>query len=316
AGMSSGRPDALALVGCVLGGRFRVVQHLGSGGAGHVYLGERVREPGARRVALKVLRQEHRKGPAIERFSREAHAAARVRHPNVLEIVEVHVDDAEHPFFVMELLVGLDLADTLAYARALSPARAARIAYAAADGLAAAHAAGVVHGDVKPENLFLVHAPDGREVVKLVDFGFASLREPPPAAEARASTPGEPTPRSGRRVAVGTPEYMAPEQAAGLRGDPRSDVYSLGVVLFEMLTGSVPFTGAYPALVERHAREPPPRPRAVRPDLAASDEMEALVLQALAKDPSLRFASMAAFRDALATTREASGVYRRSDLVK
>jgi eukaryotic-like serine/threonine-protein kinase len=301
----SSRPEASGLVGKLVGGRFRIVQHLGSGGTGHVYLAERVADARGERVALKVLRAEHRQGAPLARFSREARAAALVNHPNVLRVDEVHVDDPETPFFAMELLVGLDLADTLSYARPLSPGRAARIAYAAADGLAAAHAAGVVHGDVKPENLFLVHAADGREVVKLVDFGFAQV--------ARDVRPGDALPRS---VVAGTPEYMAPEQAAGVRGDPRSDVYSLGIVLFEMLTGRVPFAGTYPLLAERHARQPLPALRAVRTDLVVSPDLDALVAQALAKDPSVRFGSMAAFREALGSTREASGVFRRDDLVK
>jgi serine/threonine-protein kinase len=302
----SSRPEAAGLVGKLVGGRFRVVQLLGSGGTGHVYLAERVGDARGERVALKVLHAEHRQGAALARFSREAHAAALVNHPNVLRVDEVHVDDPETPFFAMELLVGLDLADTLSYARPLSPGRAARIAYAAADGLAAAHAAGVVHGDVKPENLFLVHAADGREVVKLVDFGFAQIARGGRERDLRAAHP----------VVAGTPEYMAPEQAAGVRGDPRSDVYSLGIVLYEMLTGRVPFAGTYPLLAERHARQPLPAMQAVRADLVVSPDLDALVAQALAKDPSLRFASMAAFREALGSTREASGVFRRDDLLK
>jgi serine/threonine protein kinase len=302
----SSRPEAEGLVGKLVGGRFRVVQHLGSGGTGHVYLAERVGDSHGERVALKVLRAEHRQGRALARFSREARAAALVTHGNVLRVVEVHVDDPETPFFAMELLVGLDLADTLSYARPLSPGRAVRIASAAADGLAGAHAAGVVHADVKPENLFLVHAADGREVVKLVDFGFAWVASDGSSFDAR----------SDRRVIAGTPEYMAPEQAVGVRGDPRSDVYSLGIVLYEMLTGRAPFTGTYPLLAERHARQPFPPMRAVSKDLVVSSELEALVAQALAKDPDLRFASMGAFRGALGSTREASGVFRRDDLVK
>src|SRR5262249_13955093 len=157
----------------------------------------------ARRVALKVLREEHRRGPALARFEREALAAARVRHPNVLEIIDVHVRAAEVPCFAMELLVGLDLADTLGFSRALSSSRAARIAAAAAAGLAAAHDVGIVHRDIKPENIFLVHAADGREVVKLLDFGFARM---PGDQDERPKGGGAPT-----AVVVGTPEYMAPE---------------------------------------------------------------------------------------------------------
>jgi serine/threonine protein kinase len=223
----------------------------------------------------------------VARFEREAVAAARIHHPNVLAIegVEAHEEgDGERPrFFVMELLVGLDLADTLAFTGALGPARSVRVAVGAALGLGAAHAAGVVHRDVKPENLFLVHAPDGREQVKVLDFGFSHL--PGDGGEARG------------RV-VGTPEYMAPEQSRGAPADPRADVYSLGVVLYEMLAGRVPFVGEYPEVAQRHARErPPPLLRSSVPV-----ELDAVVRKALEKAPEARFPSMEAFRAALLAT--------------
>jgi serine/threonine-protein kinase len=267
-----------------VGNRYRVIQLLGSGGTGQVYLAELCSGP-RRRFALKVLRAEHRGEPdLVARFEREAVAAARIHHPNVLAIEAAEASregDGELPrFFVMELLVGLDLADTLAFAGSLGPARSVRVAERAALGLGAAHAAGVIHRDVKPENLFLVHAPDGREQVKVLDFGFSHL--PGDRNEARGHV-------------VGTPEYMAPEQARGAPADPRADIYSLGVVLYEMLAGRVPFVGEYPEVARRHARErPPPILRA-----GLSADLDAVVRRALEKAPEERFPSMEAFRAAL-----------------
>ncbi|AUX21103.1 hypothetical protein SOCEGT47_015810 [Sorangium cellulosum] len=293
--MPPARVAAEALVGKLLCNKYRVVQLLGSGGVGHVYLAERLERPheaAAARVAVKVLRAELRDDPLlVARFEREAAAASRVRHPNVLR-VEALERAGDAPCFAMELLVGLDLADTLTFARSLAPSRAVRIAADAAAGLEAAHRAGVLHRDVKPENLFLVHAADGREIVKLLDFGFSF-------------TQGQGEGALFPRV-VGTPEYMAPEQAQGAPAGPAADVYSLGIVLYEMLVGRVPFQGPYPAIAEKHGREPPPPMHRLHPGLLVSRELDAVVRKALVKDPRGRFASMAELRQALLATPEAS----------
>ncbi|APR80093.1 Serine/threonine protein kinase PrkC, regulator of stationary phase [Minicystis rosea] len=299
------RSAAPALIGKVLGGRFRVVQLIGSGGLGDVYLAEAA-VPGASassdprgRVAIKVLRAEHRADPdLVDRFQREAEAAARVRHENVIAVLEAPVERDGVLYFVAELLVGLDLADTLAYSGTLGPARALKIASGVAEGLAAAHAASVIHRDVKPENVFLVHAADGREAVKLLDFGLAFL-------------PGDEVIASPARV-VGTPEYMAPEQAQGAPASPRADVYSLGVVLFEMITGRVPFSGTYATVARLHAEAsvPPLRAATRARQPPPSAELEAAVTRALAKDPAARFASMHDFIRALSAAPEAADLRR------
>jgi serine/threonine-protein kinase len=289
-------------VGRILCGKYRVVQLLGSGGVGLVYVAERTDAAGApRRVALKVLRAEHRKSPAVvARFEREAEAAARVRHPNVLR-VEPMERGAGVPCFAMELLLGLDLADTLASTRTLAPPRAVRVAADIAAGLQAAHRAGVIHRDVKPENVFLVHAPDGREPVKVLDFGVSFLRGLDP----------EPHPRSAAGSAlsplqlVGTPEYMAPEQTRGASPAPEADVYALGIVLYEVLAGRAPFVGPPLSVIEQHLREPPPPLHLVHPELLISRDLDAIVRKALVKDPRCRFASMAELRAALLETPEA-----------
>ncbi|MCC6556231.1 MAG: serine/threonine protein kinase [Polyangiaceae bacterium] len=288
--MISARSSPDALVGKLFGGKYRVVQLLGSGGVGHVYLAERVGARAGARVALKILRAEHLEDQVIvARFEREAAAASRVRHPSVLEVEGLERARGT-PFFAMELLVGLDLADTLASAGALVPARAVRIAADAAAGLGAAHRAGVIHRDVKPENLFLVHAADGREIVKVLDFGVSFLE-----GEDGRGTPGS---------IVGTPEYMAPEQAQGAPPAPPADVYALGIVLYEMLAGRVPFVGGYPAVARSHEREPPPPLHRLRRGLLISRDLDAVVRRALVKDPRARFASMDELRGALLETPE------------
>jgi serine/threonine-protein kinase len=290
-------PDGAAMLGSVLAGRYHVRQLLGSGGVGHVYLAEVLSTDDVRaRVALKVLRAEHRATPAlVARFEREALAAARVVHPSVLRLGEIALDGDPHPFFTMELLVGLDLADTLGYSTQLSPVRAVRIGRALADALEAAHTAGVIHRDVKPENVFLVHAADGGEPVKLLDFGFACL------CDDDADRPPERT----RRPVVGTPEYMAPEQATGAAAAPSADVYSLGVVLYEMLTGRVPFRGdSFAAVARQHLEAPVPPLERVCPTVSISPELRAVVAAALEKEPARRLTTHA-LSAALAATPEA-----------
>jgi serine/threonine-protein kinase len=285
-------PHHASLVGKIVAGRYRVVQLIGSGGVGDVYLAEPQQGDARKRIALKVLRAEHRGHPdTVRRFVREAEAAAGVAHPNVRAVLEPPTESDGALWFAMELLVGLDLADTLAHERVLGPPRAVRIAVEAAEGLGAAHAAGVVHRDVKPENIFLVHEADGREAVKLLDFGFAWM----PADEA-APGPGP--------AVVGTPEYMAPEQAQGGPARREADVYALGIVVYEMLAGRVPFVGPYPAIAHRHAEAPLPPIQALHPEAAISAELEAVVARALAKKPKDRFASMNELRRALLGTPE------------
>jgi len=163
----------------------------------------------------------------VRRFERGAVAAARIVHPNVVRTTGLERLADGLPFCAMELLIGLDLADTLAYSGALPVERAVRIATGAAEGLAAAHETGVVHLDVKPENVFLVHEADGRELVKIIDFGLAA-----PRGDAGAVVRVD--------AACSTPEYMAPEQARGVPPTPAMDVYSLGLMLREMVTGRAP----------------------------------------------------------------------------
>jgi eukaryotic-like serine/threonine-protein kinase len=287
------------LLGAVIDQRFRILQYLGCGGVGNVYVAEGLRGGGRNRpqCTIKVLREEHRANEKLlARFAREVSAASRIADPRVLEIYDFGAFPDGLPYFVAELLVGLDLGDTLSFARTLVPTRAVRITIDTALALDAAHAAGVIHRDVKPENIFLVHAPDGRELVKLLDFGFAWIEGDPG---------GKPSLRlTTSRTAVGTPEYMPPEQAAGEVAHPTADIYALGVVLYEMLSGRAPFVGTHPELAEQHAIRRPRPMRELNPELAISHELAGIVQKALEKEPTHRFPSAVALSDALHRTPE------------
>jgi serine/threonine-protein kinase len=269
------------------------------GSAADVFLAERLGS--AERVAVKVLRSEHLNRTTSLRFEREALAASGIRHPHVVDVHPLERLEDGTPFYSMELLVGLDLADTLAYRGALESARAVRIAAAVAEGLAAVHAAGVVHRDVKPENVFLVHATDGREIPKLIDFGLASLIGDSTKANARLKI-------TAKHSVVGTPEYMAPEQAEGAAAHPAADLYSLGVVLYELLAGRAPFMGSsYPAIAHQHITSPVPSLRVLNPTLRVPNGLEAVVLRALEKQPARRFETAASMARALRALDDGEG---------
>jgi eukaryotic-like serine/threonine-protein kinase len=253
-------------------GRYRLVRQLGAGGMGEVW--EADDTVLGRRVALKVLVQElANDARATRRFVREARATAKLTHPNVTRVYDFG-RDGDLPYLVMELLEGDTLADRLA-GGPLPPAEAARICAAVADALDAAHSRGIVHRDVKPANVLLTSAGE----VKVMDFGIAA------AADETQSTTG-----SGL---YGTAAYVSPERAAGQAATPAADLYSLGAVLYELLTGRPPFVGDAPVLVVRaHLHE---RPRPVR-ELApwVPTRLATACEAALAKDPTQRPSSAAA----------------------
>ena len=273
-------------------GRWHLRELIGTGGVAHVFLAE---DAAGERVALKLLRPELlRKRTLVARFEREAAVGALVRHPNVLEVrpVERGADDLR--WFVMELLVGIDLADELAARRRLRPHHAVAVAIGIAEGLAAAHEVGVIHRDLKPENVFLVRRPGEPEHVKVLDFGFAWIL----GAGDQVERPRLTT----RGGFVGTPEYVAPEQSHGALGHPAADVYSLGILLHELIAGDVPFRGgSWLETVQLHLAVEPTPPQ------GASSELARVVAVALAKDPRARFPTMRAFVEALRATPEHRG---------
>jgi serine/threonine-protein kinase len=252
----------------VLAGRYRLVRPVAGGGRAQAW--EAHDEVLGRPVAIKVLHlQVGEDGAFLEPFRREAVAAARLSHPHVVAVFDTGVD-AGVAFIVTELVRGETLREVLAAQGALRPPRAAQIAIQVADALASAHGQGLVHRDIKPANILITD--DGR--VKVADFGMAQAGE-------------------------GSAAYLAPEQVDGGPQDPRTDVYSLGVVLYEMLCGRAPFTGdGDAALAMQHLRVPPVAPRQVRAGIPRS--LEAVVLTALAKAPGDRYESAADMRAALA----------------
>ena len=264
-----------ALVGRTLDDRYQIDAFVGAGGMGRVYRARHVALE--RDVALKVLSPAYAADPElVARFRREAVATSRLAHPNVVAALDFGTADGT-PYFVMEWLDGVALDELLAQTGPLPPARALHLAAQAASALGAAHAAGIIHRDVKPGNL-MVCAGD---VVKVVDFGLAQLR----ALDARLTHEGR---------TLGTPAYLAPEQVAGEVVGPTADVYALGGVLYELLTGA-PAVGAGDALalLTRQLTQPAPAPSAARPALRDLG-VDALCAAMLAKDPAARPADGAA----------------------
>ncbi|HET9016011.1 MAG TPA: serine/threonine-protein kinase [Thermomicrobiaceae bacterium] len=262
----------------LLAGRYEIVEPLGDGTFSETY--RAVDLATSMPVAVKVLREQFTRDHAVvARFEREARAAAAVHHPNVVRVL-ASGHDRNRWFIVMELVEGGTLKQRIQQAAPLPVADALALTQQLLQGLAAIHAAGIVHRDVKPQNVLLT--PDG--TAKLTDFGIAR------AADVGLTETG---------VALGTAAYMAPEQAVGAPLGPPADLYAVGVILFELLTGTLPFPGDQPvAVLYQQVHTPPPRPRALNPGVPRW--LEGVVLRALAKDPGRRYPDAASLARALA----------------
>ncbi|MBA3500832.1 MAG: serine/threonine protein kinase, partial [Deltaproteobacteria bacterium] len=265
------------LIGIEVDGRYRVIELIGEGGMGKVYLAEHV-EIG-KRVALKVLHPSYSRMPdLVERFRREARAASKIGHPNIVDVTDSGTTGDGSVYFVMEYLEGVELGSIIEREGALDVSRALKIASQICRALAAAHAQGIVHRDLKPENVFLITRDGAADVVKVLDFGIAKTTEAEAARERRLTSPG---------MAMGTPEYMAPEQAAGRAADARCDVYALGAICYEMVTGIPPYSGDnFMEILTKKATQDPPPPISVRPELAP--QVSDLVMAAMARNPDDR----------------------------
>lgn len=279
----AGREDPLEKQ--VVDNRYRLIRRIGSGGMSVVYLAERlgIGKP----IAIKFLRSAFVNLPDfVSRFEGEARACSRLSHLNCVSVIDFGVAFGS-PYLIMEYVHGTLLSTVIARGR-LAPERAIAMVRQILAGLRHAHTRGVIHRDLKPGNIILVEMTGAADFVKIMDFGTAQILT------------GEGASRNQLGTDVGTPWYMSPEQAAGQPTDPRTDLYSVGVMLFELLTGVRPFVADDPMRVlEMHLKSPIPSLRVLRPDLGISPELETAIVRALQKQPSDRFASAEEFDAAL-----------------
>jgi serine/threonine-protein kinase len=271
-----------AILGTTIGS-WRVARLLGAGGMGRVYVA--VQPKIGARVAIKILKRDSAGDPAIvERFFNEARSVNVIKHENIVDIIDLGTLPGGEPYIVMEYLEGASLGAILRKTKRIAIGTVGRLVGEVLAALEAAHAKGVIHRDLKPDNVFV--SPSGR--VTVLDFGIAKLVD-----DKSGSAPTQ------TGSLLGTPAYMSPEQARSQPLDARADLYSLGVILYEATTGTLPFTAANLFdLLQLHVSATPPPPRVANPEIPA--ELEAVILRALEKDPARRFASATEMRAALA----------------
>jgi serine/threonine-protein kinase len=282
-----------ALLGTTIEGRYEVLELLGEGGTGRVY---KVRHAALGRLfAMKILRHDLARDEVIAaRFIQEARATARVRHPHIIEITDYGNLSEGIPFFVTELLVGQTLRGVIKIEGPIPLLRAMEIVKQIAGALGAAHAVGIIHRDLKPDNIFLVGDGLAAIDVRVVDFGAAKV-----AGASRMTRDG---------IVYGTPHYMSPEQASGQPVDHRSDIYSLGIIMYEMFTGRVPFEAdTYMGVLTQHMFVQPVPPSRVMGASAELGALEEIALVCLAKGPEDRYPSMQALSAEIERTASGDG---------
>ncbi|CAN5474432.1 hypothetical protein BH23ACI1_BH23ACI1_03040 [soil metagenome] len=271
------RPTEERFVGAVLQGKYRLESHLSSGGMGAVFRATHVmlNKP----VAVKLIKAELvSSDDVVRRFQREARAATSLNHPGIVAVYDLGQTDDGTLYIAMELVDGRSLKDEIRRQGRIDPPRIVSIVRQVASALALAHRHHIIHRDLKPQNVMLTRDSEGREITKLLDFGIAKTFD---EVQTELTAPG---------YALGTPQYMSPEQTMGKDVDGRSDLYSLGVMLYEMLVGEVPFTDpSTPAILVKHMTETPAPPSRRRPDIGIPPFLEAVALKCLEKDPANRY---------------------------
>ncbi|MFH2005972.1 MAG: protein kinase [bacterium] len=278
------KPETGDLEGIVLDQRYKVKRLIGEGGMGRVYEAEHTQL--GKRLAVKVLHPLYStEEEVVERFRREARAASSIGHPNIVNVTDYGTTPDGRAYFVMELLDGMELADVITQEGPLDYERAVDISIQVCQALGAAHQVGIIHRDMKPENVYLTTVGGRTDVVKILDFGIAKSARLERVRGGQLTEPG---------LAVGTPEYMAPEQAAGKPPDARFDIYAVGGILYAVLTGRPPHRGSnvLEILTRKATRNPTP-PRSYRPDIPV--ELERAIVNALARNPDRRPQNMEEF---------------------
>jgi len=280
--------DQDKMVGRILDSRYRIDAILGEGGMGVVYASTHTVLQ--KRMAIKIIRGDMaRDSELVTRFTQEARAASAIGNEHIIDVSDFGTVDDGSVYFVMEYLDGTSLSAAVKTGGAMHHGRAVYIMAQICEALGAAHAGGIVHRDLKPDNIFLIKRGEKPDFVKILDFGIAKV----------GGAAGKLT-RTG--FIFGTPHYMSPEQAAGNAVDHRTDIYAAGVILFEMLTGQVPFdSDSFMGILSKHMFEPPRRLAEVNAAADQPPEMEAIVARAMAKKPEERFQTMDEYRRALLT---------------
>lgn len=283
-------------IGTVVRGKYRILARLGEGGMATVYKAHHELLDEMR--ALKVIKPELARDPEfMSRFKNEAIMARKLNHPNAVRVNDLDIAEDGLPFIAMELVVGDTLNTLVQRTGPLPVSLVLDITSNVCGALDAAHKLGLVHRDIKPDNIVLIAQREGPPLAKILDFGISRLREETPGAKGLTQT----------GMVIGTPEYMSPEQALGKRGDEidgRSDLYSLGIVMYRMLTGELPFQAETTVeMILQHLRTPAKAPHEAKPELAIPEAVSAIVMKALEKDREMRFATGAEMAAAIKKAR-------------